>query len=355
MFIGIRLKMVTFSIIIPIYNAAKTLAICLDSCVKQTYTYIEIICVDDYSSDRSREILQTIQNSDSRIKFFFHEKNKGTYMARYTGVIHATGDYILFLDSDDSLRHDACILLAENIEKNHSDIIQFGYMEIPNRNKVFSPFYHTVYERIDAYLAKENRLSPELWTKAYSYQIIKKAYSVMECFHAFIAEDLYTSIVITYYAASFSFLRKALVYYSVNTGISGRKEYNLQTYTAWLSSYNTVIQKTKMFIAQYIPEFTEKCFDMELYLLKDFLSNRIAPNISSELKYQLFDILPAYFSKNVIYTLIEESLFKAREYDTYFNFNGSFKSKSKKMIKIFLLYLKSLDLFTNHRNDKLKV
>jgi hypothetical protein len=191
-------------------------------------------------------------------------------------------------------------------------------------------------------LAKENRYSPEVWTKAYSRALVQKAYNVMEVFYASGPEDVYTSIAITYFAESFALLKKPLVNYSVGSGMSTKKKYSLHELTAWMESYKRVIQKTRAFIQRYMSEFTEKCNDMELYLLNDFLFSRLLSNFSATLKYQVFDLLPSYFSKDALHACMEILMTKTEQYDAYINFNGSFKSKSRKLVKTMRLYLKSL-------------
>jgi hypothetical protein len=164
----------------------------------------------------------------------------------------------------------------------------------------------------------------------------------MDDFYASGPEDLYTSIVISFYAKTFSYLKKPLINYSVTTGWTRKREYSLEVYKQWLASYHTVIVKINEFIAKNIPELKVKCLGMELYLLKDFLFNRIPSDIPKELKFRFYDILPSYFSKEVIYDYFEETIQKSNKYNTYLDFNGSFKSKTKKIFKTVLLYIKSL-------------
>jgi glycosyltransferase involved in cell wall biosynthesis len=166
-------------------------------------------------------------------------------MARYTGIVHATGDYILFLDSDDTLKPSACKLLSRFIKKHKADIIQFGCEEMPGRHITYSRFYKSPYDRIQNYLAGNNRLSPELWTKAYSSAVLKQACKIMKPFYAIFAEDLYVSIIITYFSKTSCFLRKALVCYSKNTGISQKRTHSLETYQTWLLSYRTNVNKLR--------------------------------------------------------------------------------------------------------------
>lgn len=95
------------SIIVPVYNVEKYLPQCLDSIIGQTYSNIEIICVNDGSPDNSIDILTDYAHRDSRIKIV-SQKNKGLSSARNTGLHYASGDYIMFVDSDDWIELDTC-------------------------------------------------------------------------------------------------------------------------------------------------------------------------------------------------------------------------------------------------------
>ena len=92
----------TVSVIVPVYNVASYLPEALDSIVNQTYKDLEIIIVDDGSTDDSASICEKYASSDSRIKVI-HQDNRGLSGARNTGLAHATGDLVSFIDSDDSL------------------------------------------------------------------------------------------------------------------------------------------------------------------------------------------------------------------------------------------------------------
>jgi glycosyltransferase involved in cell wall biosynthesis len=329
-----------FSIIIPVYNTAETLSASVNSCLNQKYPNIEIICIDDCSTDNSRELLTAFQNSDKRIKCIFHSKNESLHIARLSGISQSSGDYVLFLDSDDTFRPDAFRQIAVKIKKSGADIIQFGYKEIPGRKIIYKPFFSSSEERISQYMAKENRLSPLVWICAYKNSVIQNAYKAMDRFHAFRAQDLYESIIFSYYAKTYSFLKKPLVNYSLITS-GGRKLQSLDTYKKWLLSYHAVIQNTAAFVTSHIPEYAGKCSDLELTLLYDFLTERLRPGISDEIKRQIFDLLPEYFSKDVIYALAGDLLDKSIKYNKYLNYNVSFKSRTYKLIKTVFLYFKS--------------
>ena len=116
--------MTKISIIVPVYNVEKYLKECLDSLINQTLEDIEIICINDGSTDNSLAILEEYQKKDSRIKVF-SQKNQGVSAARNLGIEKATGEYLTFLDSDDRLELNTCeILYKETIAKN-SDFLFF--------------------------------------------------------------------------------------------------------------------------------------------------------------------------------------------------------------------------------------
>lgn len=113
--------MAKISVIIPVYNVEKYLRECLDSVVNQTLKDIEIICVNDGSTDNSLEILKEYEKQDSRIKII-DKKNEGAGAARNLGLKSATGDYVIFFDSDDYMDITALEKLYQNITDTNADI-----------------------------------------------------------------------------------------------------------------------------------------------------------------------------------------------------------------------------------------
>ena len=123
------------SIIIPTYNVEKFLYRGIESCINQTYKNIEIIIIDDGSTDNTQNIIKKYSQKDSRIKYFFQENN-GVSNARNKGLGIATGDYIIFLDSDDWLELQAVECLLEIRNKNRNCFIicdrYFAYLDTDN-------------------------------------------------------------------------------------------------------------------------------------------------------------------------------------------------------------------------------
>jgi len=112
------------SVIIPVYNTSKYLEKCVNSVISQTYLELEIILVNDCSTDNSGEICDEFAKKDSRIKVVYRAVNGGDGATRNTGLDNASGDYITFLDSDDWIIPSTYKTLIEVLEKHDFDIIQ---------------------------------------------------------------------------------------------------------------------------------------------------------------------------------------------------------------------------------------
>lgn len=127
------------SVIVPIYNVEKYLKECLDSVLNQTLHNIEVICVDDGSTDNSLEIAKSYAANDNRF-VILHQANKGLSAARNTGLLHVRGTYIHFLDSDDIIEADAYALLYKKASLEKLDVLRFGYKLFNDKEKATPPF-----------------------------------------------------------------------------------------------------------------------------------------------------------------------------------------------------------------------
>lgn len=116
------------SIVIPVYNVEKYLRQCLDSVVQQTYTNLEIVCVNDGSPDDSISILREYEQKDSRIKVIDIE-NQGLSGARNVGTSYSTGDYLLYLDSDDWIDLETVGSALCAARENDVDLVLWNYVK----------------------------------------------------------------------------------------------------------------------------------------------------------------------------------------------------------------------------------
>lgn len=126
------------STIVPVYNCEKYLSQCIESLINQTYKKIEIIIIDDGSTDNSLNIIKQYAERDSRIKWF-HQENKGGNFALNFGITKATGDLIHFLDSDDYIELNAYEIIAnEFINHPEIDSCLFGFKTTDKDNNISS-------------------------------------------------------------------------------------------------------------------------------------------------------------------------------------------------------------------------
>jgi len=168
-----------FSIIIPTYNVEKYLSYCLETVIGQTLKDIEIICVNDGSTDNSLTILQRFQGADDRIRIIDKE-NGGLSSARNAGLEVAKGKYIIFLDSDDYLCTDACDRIYSEFIQTNADIVVYGSNIFPwhkasentwlsNQLNVHTNYYKNSTIKSLFY---ENGANPFVWNKCFRREFL---------------------------------------------------------------------------------------------------------------------------------------------------------------------------------------
>lgn len=165
------------SVIVPIYNVEKYLNRCIKSIVNQTFKNLEIILVDDGSSDKSPEICDEWAKKDKRIKVF-HKKNGGLSDARNVGLKAAFGKYIGFVDSDDWIADKMYEKLLQSINETHSQIAACSVemiWENTKKRKMLTPQINCVMEREEAQkaLLEETILKQPVWYKLYEKSVLK--------------------------------------------------------------------------------------------------------------------------------------------------------------------------------------
>ena len=127
------------SIVMPVYNAEEYLEESLRSVMEQSYKNLEIICVDDGSTDGSAAIIKRLSEEDARIRMLSQD-NSGAGAARNAGLDKALGVYVFFFDADDLLRRNAIRTLVKTAEKHITDIVLFGYYKFAGKKKIRTDF-----------------------------------------------------------------------------------------------------------------------------------------------------------------------------------------------------------------------
>ena len=163
------------SILIPAYNVEKYIARCLDTIVGQTFGDIEIVIVDDASTDGTLGIIEDYASRDSRIKVIRHPENMGLVWVRNTGIDASTGDYIMFADSDDTMDLTICEKLYNKAVEEDADLVISGYNRVsPGRVRPV-PFRlnygSSVYGVTKALI--EDEVWPSLWGKLFRADLLK--------------------------------------------------------------------------------------------------------------------------------------------------------------------------------------
>ena len=174
------------SIIIPAYNASKTIKRCLDSIINQTYGNLEIIVVDDGSKDTTLSILKECAELESRIKVI-SKQNGGAASARNVGLKEVTGEYITFLDADDYIECEVYEKLYELMQKKNLDIVSASIREIYIDNHVEERVNDNNLPVIDGEKALCDMFSyaggirTVVWDKLYKKQVIEGIYFDEKC------------------------------------------------------------------------------------------------------------------------------------------------------------------------------
>lgn len=169
------------SVIVPVYNVERYLPECIESLIKQTYKNIEIILVDDGSTDSSGKICDQYAETDKRIKVI-HKKNERQHIARRAGLQVATAPYIIFSDADDYFTNDAIESLYANMKKYQSDMV-YPAKEIFLYKKKAKEI--TTIPKIDAKIVFKDNFPMKmraLWGILYKREIITNAFNLIPAF-----------------------------------------------------------------------------------------------------------------------------------------------------------------------------
>ena len=223
----------TVSVIIPVHNASRTLADALRSVLAQTYADIEVICVDDGSTDDSSHILSVWAERDARLKVIT-TSNRGTLAARKTSVSAAKGDWILFLDPDDRLEKEAVRTFLDVADKSGADVIQCG-MLLEETSQVAKEWRRAmdIYfnrpaltcsaeEALDRVFAHRN-LPWNLIGKFIRGDVARRAFAGHADVYATMSEDACSMFRVLLHAGSFKVIESKLYRYCIGGGISTRE------------------------------------------------------------------------------------------------------------------------------------
>lgn len=328
------------SVIVPIYNAEKYLCQCLDSIINQTLTDIEIICVDDDSTDGSLDILYEYQKKDKRIIILRQEKiNAGA--ARNKGLAVARGKYLAFLDADDYFRLNMLQECVDGLERENADIVIFRAEQYDERNaritympwsckkeyyphsKVFSP------EEMSLYLF--NAFQNWTWNKMFRHSFVSE--QVLQFQEVSRTNDMAFVCLSLALAKRILVIEKVFVTYRVGSGTSLQSTNvyaPLSFWEAYTYTKDLLIQYGKYNI--YKQSFLNHVLEGIIYNLDSVKKNQRAYDSAKTL-------IKNNAESEFLFTLFGEKFyFKRHVYKKYMDILANEKNESKRKKCVYKIY-----------------
>ena len=300
------MKNVLISVIVPIYNTEKYLEKCIDSICRQTYKNLEIILVNDGSTDRSLDICRRYQDEDDRIKVISQE-NKGLIEARKCGLAQAAGDIVGFVDSDDWLEEEMYEELAETFDETNADLISSGIIRDYDDGRsvaVYDHYEEGMYENLaqDIYptmLYNESihdfGMYCNLVNKLFKKNTLLSTYQSIDS-RVFYGEDSLTIYTYCLMAKSIYVKKKAFYHYNIRqNSMCFRKDERL-LYNSYLL-YAGLKEQFDKYVEPYIliSQLKRYILDIEAHNLEMLYDINI-----SSLGYWKFDYDKMVFGKRIV-------------------------------------------------------
>ena len=222
------------SVILPIYNVEKYVERCICSIVAQTYRNMEIILVDDGSTDLSGDICDNWAAKDRRIKVI-HKKNAGLGMARNTGIDNVSGKYVFFVDSDDYVSQDMVEKVVDFAEKTDADVVCYGSCAVNAHGKFRSVSVPRTKKELyngeeiredfladliapDPVSGETTNLIMSAWATMVSRKLIEETGWRFVSEREYISEDIYSLLILYKHVCRTAILPEALYFYCENSG-----------------------------------------------------------------------------------------------------------------------------------------
>lgn len=297
------------SIIIPVYNVEKYLESCLDSVLEQSFKDIEIICVNDCSTDNSINILKKYAESDSRIIIIDKQINEGLLSARKSGVDIACGEYIIFLDSDDYIKKDLCLFIAENTDKNNYDVLQYKIdIEDYTYGSKNAQWLKEALQPCNRELKNNNILSEAYINRSYVTSLVGKAFKTELCKevynnipneHCYVGEDIFTYFLIACLAESYAGKNTEGYYvYRYGLGVENSETVQLSKFEQYCKMSNWLTHARKFLEDNGSDNTKELAFEKMAVRMCEDCCKIYRDRISAEDKDKAAELL-AYYWKDV--------------------------------------------------------
>lgn len=314
---------VQISLIIPIYNVEAYIEKCINSVLNQTYKNLDIILVDDGSTDSSPSICNAFEKKDSRVRVI-HKKNGGLSDARNTGLEAARGDYVLFIDGDDFIHPNMVELLWREMEHQEADIAVCSFLPVSESQSVefelpaYVPKLYTNMESLQCLFEESARvLMTVAWNKLYRKSLFDKIRYPFQKLH----EDEFTTYKLLHLSKRTVLIELPLYYYVqressiMGTGFRLKsldkldallermlyfKENELSgLYTPAFYDYLNDIIYDYFSICKHLPNETTVLADLHSRFYNDYYeySKAAAFPFKRKIRFLLFHLSPALYKK----------------------------------------------------------
>lgn len=313
--------MVKVSIIIPVYNAEKHLARCIDSILNQEYTDFEAIFINDGSSDTSKDILESYQQKDPRI-VVIHKENSGVSDTRNQGLRIAQGDYIQFIDADDWISDNSTKELVRTIESTGSDLVVADFYRvvkdhISRKGSILSSEVLTLQDYAEWMMeSPADFYYGVLWNKLYRRRIIEENHIQMDKDLHF-CEDFVFNLEYLLHCKTISPLQIPVYYYVKTEGSLVRQNMNIP---------NIIKMKTNIYA--YYNNFFKNVFNEEDYaaerinIARFFISSAsddLALPLDPTTKKLGQETVQVHFTHEGAPSTVELSYYLRKAYEKYLN------------------------------------
>jgi len=319
------------SIIVPVYNLEERIERCLLSLLCQTFYNIEIVVVDDGSTDNSFEIVMNLSASDNRIRFL-RQNNMGLSAARNSGLRIISGNYVIFVDGDDWVDSRLCEYLAREIYRNKPDIVIYGLRFFYLEHRSDRPIYYndSPMSGLD-YFKKSvgsGRYTPTVCNKCFNVDLV----SGINFPHGLMYEDIYFSLILFARASKITSCQGVSYYYDKTRDGSITREISCENISDIKKIYRSIVNDLSR------TEYSE------ILSSKEYLKDKLE-RYTNELVMKLIDGSNVHAKKEFIDIVYNDTEYRGLV-DEYFQYFGL--SKHYLIAKLFLfspIYFEKMKCF----------
>ena len=292
------------SVIIPVYNVESFLEKCIDSVINQSYKNLQIILIDDGSTDHSGDICDRYKNIDKRI-LVIHQKNQGLSVARNTGLNYSKGDWIAFLDSDDWLESDAYEVLYDIADKHQADISSclsrncYYGAEKPVASDSCNIFEYNDINSIVREIRKKERLRVEVWNKLWKRELLEG----IRFIPGQVSEDIHFDRIAFIRAKKIVHIDRTLHNYLVGRPGSTNSSFKVARFCVF-DEYDEFINDLELRGCQ---EAAQMIRSMAIRYLLNMYIESVDKKQTTEIKKRIIDIFNVYYKQLLCSNYLEKA------------------------------------------------